>query len=444
MKEDNDNFIQKQILNNNNNLISIETNKEFYYKDETVEGRIIFDCLSTITLNDISVSLYLKENWIIQETATVKYGEKNNVLLSKFDLGLNNFSNDNNEIKTILPGRYVFLFKMEIPNFVPPSFEYPMPNREAYLRYSLEAEIISKDVKLKKAIYLLIKSVPKKLDTPKSYTAITNVHKWGMFDGGNTILKVSNVNNNYNIDEIVPLTIEIDNTRGKLRVKNCKIRIIRTIEFSRLDKSLVEKYPLEKTIYSNVFWAEVLPHSKRSFVFQIELKDKDFVDFNYWRGNNPYPNIKDINILLPSIEGKILKCEYRIQVSLYFDCFVTFRYRPRVCIPIFIIHKPVEKSDDVKLENENNSNKDMIIYNNNNNYSCDSSSLLYDQKYLEKINNENDKSDYYENSKDNMIIFNEYEKKKNFEINKNDQGINNKKSKYIELNEDQFCSINDF
>ena len=150
---------------------------------------------------------------------------------------------------------------------------------------------ISNGLKIKQKYCLLIKGSSIILKTPKIFSSITNVHKWGMFDGGSTVLKVSYKKNNYKIDEIVPLNIEIDNNRGKLKVKECKIRIIRTIEFKRLDKNSLEKYPLEKTIYSNVFWSEVLPNSKRSFLFQTELKDKDLIDFNYLGDNNPYPNI---------------------------------------------------------------------------------------------------------------------------------------------------------
>ena len=430
---DNNNY--KNIkFNKNTKFMIIETNKEYYFKGEIIEGNIILNCNSNLNLCDISISLYLKESWIIQETSTIKYGEKNNQLLSKFDIGLNKLLNNNNNLSLLLAGRYTFPFKIELPNYLQPSFEYPIPNRSAYLRYLLESEIISNDIKSKSNIYILIKGAFILLKSPKLFSSIKNVHKWGMFDEGSTILKVSYKKNNYTIDEIVPLNIEIDNTRGRLKVKETKIRIIRTIQFSRLDKNSIEKYPLEKTINSKIFWSEVLPNSKRCFLFQIELKDKDLINFNYFDEKNPYPKIKDINILLPSIEGGIIKSDYRIQVSLYFDSFVTSGYRPRVGLPISIMHQFQE-------EDNNLNNLQTYFYNNN---FCTDSSLLYDNNYYEnnkqiKNNNINNDSSYEKSNSSKFQIDNESNNNRNI----NNENIK-KKPNYIELNEESnYYNINE-
>ena len=386
---DNINY-RNENFNKNTKILIIETNKEYYFKGEIIEGNIILNCISNLTLNEISIALYSKENWIIQETSTIKYGEKNNQLLSKFDIGLNKILNNNKDINVLVPGRYIFPFQIQLPNYLQPSFEYPIPNRAAYLRYLLESEIISNDIKTKSNIYILIKGSFILLRTPKIFSSVTNVHKWGMFDGGSTILKVSYKKNNFTIDEMIPLNIDIDNTRGKLKVKESKIRIIRTIQFSKPDKSSIEKYPLEKTIYSKVFWSEVFPNSKRSFLFQTEIIDKDLIDFNFFGENNPYPKIKDINILLPSIEGRIIKCDYRIQVSLYFDSFVTSGYRPRVCLPISIIHQFQEEDNNLSnIQNENSLNVNINTTNYYNNNSFTDSSMLYDKNYENKKQIEN-------------------------------------------------------
>ena len=112
---------------------------------------------------------------------------------------------------------------------------------------------------------------------------------------------------------------------------------------------------MEKTINSKNFWSEVLPNSKRSFLFQTELKDKDLIDFNYFGESNPYPLIKDINLLLlPTLESSIIKCDYEIQVSLFFDSFVTSGYRPRISLPIIITHLFQEEDSNLsysKIEN---------------------------------------------------------------------------------------------
>lgn len=425
---------QNQIVNSKANLMRIETDKEYYFKGETIEGNVILDVLFNINLSEITISFYMNENWLIQETSTVKYGEKNNELLSKFDLEINKILNDNNEIKTLSPGRYVFPFKIELPKYLQPSFEYPIPNREAYLRYSLESEIISNDIKLKSKLNILIKSNTKLLNQSKIYSSVANVHKWGMFDGGTTVLKASMNKNNYKIDELAQLNVEIDNNRGKLKVEKCKIRAIRSITFKRLNQESKEEYPLEKTINSEVFFSQVEPYSKRSFLFQIGLKDNDFLDLNQ---RIPYKNINDINILLPSMEGRIIMCEYKIQVSLYFSSFVTSGYRPRVCLPISISHLSQEEASFLS---QSNLQKEIVIQNNNSNMCY--SSLLYDNNYLgnnnminssiEDINHENEKKNQ------NIIKFNQNERGIN---NINNQDINDQN--YSELKEESFYNINE-
>ena len=351
MKKNNYN---NEILNENSELMTIETNKPYYFKGDNIEGKIIITCFSKIILNEITLSLYSIENWIIQETSTIKYGEKNTQIISKFDLEINALLNNKKYTQILPPGTHIFPFIIELPNYLQPSFEYPIPNRSAYLRYVLESEIISNDIKLKYNKYILVKGGYKLLKSPKIFNSISNVHRWGIFDVGSTILKVSYKKNNYKIDELVPLNIEIDNTRGKLKVKECKIRILRTIQFKKLDNNSINKYPMEKTIFSQNFWSEVLPNSKRSFLFQTQLKDKDLIDFNYFDKSNPYPLIKDINLLLPTLESNIIKCDYEIQVSLYFDSFVTSGYRPTIRLPIIIIHLFQEEDSNLnysKIEN---------------------------------------------------------------------------------------------
>ena len=100
-------------------------------------------------MNEITLSLYSIENWIIQETSTMKYGEKNKQLISKFDLEINTLLNNKKYTQILPPGTHTFPFIIELPNYLQPSFEYPLPNRSAYLRYVLESEIISNEIKLK-------------------------------------------------------------------------------------------------------------------------------------------------------------------------------------------------------------------------------------------------------------------------------------------------------
>ena len=367
-----------KLINSNSDLIKIELDKEFYLPGETIQGSIMINCIENIRLNTITISLLHKECWFVQETTEVKYGEKYNQSITQFNIDIKNYIKDFNEI--LVSGNYVFPFKIDLPHDLEPCFEYPYPNRYAYLRYLFQCELLPKEINIKSQKYILIKSASNKIPSQKFFSSIVNVHKWGFFDGGTTMLKASYDKINYKINDVIPINIDIDNSRGKLKVKNCKIRIIRTIQFNKLRGP--EKYPLEKTIYSNQFNSEVLPFNKGQFLFQIQLKDDDLINLEYLIEENPYPNIRDINLLVPSIDSKILKCFYRIQVSLYFDSFVTSGYRPRVKLPIFVTHFIDEENNNII----NNINVNEMLGNNfdnfnDGNYSINYSSLIYDKNF---------------------------------------------------------------
>ena len=181
-------------------------------------------------------------------------------------------------------------------------------------------------------------------------------------------------------------------------------------------------------------------------MFQIQLIDNDLVDFKYIKEEKPFPNINDLNVLLPTLDSKLLKCDYRIQVSLYFDNFVTSGYRPRVKLPIIISHFFGEENNNI---NKNNHKYNLIdstshIY---------ESSLLYDQNIIND-NSENNIINDNRNinisniiNRENDIInddLTEYIKSNKLENQKQNksQNSNNNKINFIEMKK-EFYNINE-
>ena len=434
------NNIYKSIITSFSNFIKIELNKEFYLPGDTIEGNIIFDNTKNIKVNDITLFLYQKESWFIQETAEIKYGEKNNQLLCKFLIDIKEYLNNN---MVLIPGKYIFPFKIKLPNGLQPSFEYPYPNRYSYLRYSLICESNPNLPELKHQKFILIKSISDNILPKNIFSSIVNVHKWGFLDGGTTILKASYEKGNYQINNLVPLNIDVDNTRGKLKVKECKIRVMRTIEFKKSEGP--ERYPLEKTINSKVFSSEVLPYNKKNFLFQIQIIDNDLLDFKYIKEEKPYPYINDLNPLLPSIESKLIKCEYRIQVSLYFDNFVTSGYRPRVKLPIIISHF----FDEENININNNNPKNYLIESNNIDNHIYESSLIYDKNFINansgnNLINDNGNISNINNGENNILNndLTEYIKSNKLDKQIKSENYNNNKHNYIEMKK-EFYNVNE-
>ena len=176
--------------NPNQRQISIKLKKYDFFKGDTVEGAVIINCITSLVLNDIHLNLYLYENWSNNETDP-PIVERNNPILLTIKIGIGKILKIDSYLINLNPGSYNFPFKFKLPDFLQPIFEYPKVSKRGYLRYILEAKIISQYLQGDGKVYIFVKSRPKILNCPLSFSSAANVHKWGMFDQGSTILKVS-------------------------------------------------------------------------------------------------------------------------------------------------------------------------------------------------------------------------------------------------------------
>ena len=74
-----------------------------------------------------------------------------------------------------------------------------------------------------------------------------------------------------------------------------------------------------------------------------------------------YKDIEDNNFFVPSFNGFVIKCDYELKVSLYFENFVDYNHRPRITVPISLINKTYQESkqnignkEDMNKTNESN------------------------------------------------------------------------------------------
>jgi len=331
--------------------ITITTTKPDYFKDDYVEGTIILQNQLPIVLSDINLNLYLCESWTYMESSSQSYGELNTQPLLCVKVGINKILNIDTELINLSSGMFNFPFRFKLPNYLQPCFEFPLPNRRGYLRYSLEAKFISPYVQGCSSIYLIIKARPKVLNSPLSYSSAMNIHKWGLFDQGTTLLKVSYLTNNFRVNDSVKLKVEINNMRGKLKVTSCEVDVIRKVGFKKKNTDK-DQYEMETNIYYKLFQVDVAPMNQRTYDFTIELQDKEKNNFNYVNVANPYPNIVDISYVMPTVDGSIIKCDYRITVTLYFNSYVTSGYLPKVTLPISITHQLQEDYNLERREDE--------------------------------------------------------------------------------------------
>ena len=419
--------------------ITIKLNKVDYFKGDFVEGNIYLYNNNSLILNDIYLNLFLMENWNIQDGSRVE-SELNNPTLLTIKIGIQKILKIDSDLINLNPGTFNFPFKFQLPDYLQPSFEYPKQYQRGFLRYILEAKLISQYVKGANTTIIFVKSRPLLLKCPLSFSSAANVHKWGMFDEGSTILKVSYQTTNFQIRGQIPIAVEINNTRGKLQVKSVNVKGIRRVQFKRIKDATV-RATYQNIMFNKDFAVNVPPNTQSQiYNYNIEITDDSLVNFNYIGVSKPYPMLVDLIYAMPTTDGAAVKCDYVLLVSLSFSSFVTQGYIPKVCIPFSMTHEirsdfslDEKEDEDMKkaiaaslLDVKKYENINDVVDGNKKN------EILIDGENKNDNNNNNDKyedinkidddiNDIPHNNKQNIDIVNNY----NNQINNQNNNINN-------------------
>ena len=355
-----------------------------FYPGETINGNIYYIPNMNGYIEDIEMTFKLVEFWNCPLESFPS--EANNQIISQFNLNLTKIYNIQKNGLLYLQNNntYKFPYKFQLPSYLNPSFEFPTQKYRAYLRYILEAKIKSSQLFGNTSTYVVVQAIQNKnlsiydqLNVEKSLS----IKKWGLIDSGSTILKASYPSKNYTFTDTIPLNINIDNSKSKLKVIECKIDFIRTITFRDKVNLTNKKVHKDKLIIKKLKW-QVLKHEIKNFQYNLYLGDLYFVNLTYDGYIQPYNFKKFSNIdLIPSLDSGIIKCEYSIKITVYYDKFVTKEKRPRIFLPLNMVHK--------KLDNNNNNN---IIGNNGD----DDDIKKAIEESLKEQNKENENIDFQE------------------------------------------------
>ena len=388
--------------------ISIKLNKFDFFKGECVEGAVIINNNSPMIINEIYLNLYLAEHWNSQDGST-QMAEMTNPKLVAVKIGIAKILKIESNIINLSPGMFNFPFKFKLPDNIQPCFEYPKFGVRGYLRYILEAKISSQYVQGDGKTYLFIKSRPLALNCPLSFSSAANVHKWGMIDGGSTILKVSYKTSNYQMRSQIPITVEIDNTRGKLNVKSVNVKAVRRVQYKKINMTGIQLH-LEDIMVNRVFAVNVPPNSNsQTYTYAIDLKEENLANFNYGGVSNPYPRLADLTFAMPTTNGAAIKCDYFLVVTLSFTSFVTEGYIPKVIIPFSLTH---QLQDDFNLEKKEDDDLKKAI-----------EASLLDMKNANDINEVNI-NEINENQNKEEILDDQKEENNQIKEKKEDENIN--------------------
>ena len=400
---------------NNNNLaqMSFTFQNEGYYENQIINGDLYFEPKTTIILSDIIMNLHVFQGFSIIDNNKIIAKELKHDVLCSIPLKIGSFFRQNSQNFQLNQGTYRLPYKFQLPKNLQPSFEHPNIKYSAFIRYILEAKVESTQIKENYIKYLLIKSRPISIPFETKNIKETVVKSLGIFSHGKCSISLYTLNNNYKINDLIPLTVDIQNDTN-YEVNLIKITIRRELEFYK-DKKI---FKFDNKFLRQKYDIKVAPKTKGSFHYDIQFRDSELKDFNYKKETNPYEKINDLNYLMPSIKNEIMKCDYYIKATAYFSSSVSFSSRPRIEVPVFISHQ-LKNEYEVEINNQmRNNNMPMNI---NNQFNINNNNNGYNLNINMVNNNNNSNNLNFNNQMNNNNNMN------NMQFNKNNQmnnGIN--------------------
>ena len=339
---------------NRSDIITVQLKKESYYEGQVVEGLIIFEPKKNIVFNDILIKFHQSEYfvYVVDEKTTIS--DLNSYTFFEKAINAGSYLNMNpgpGGMIQLQPGSYKIPFQFTLPNNIPPSFEYPFRNRRASLRYIFTAQVLSPYEKTVTESYIWIKARPINIPDQIKHENYVTVKNVGIVSRGKSGLAIFTMANNYRINDMLPFTIDIYNEDCGVQVKEVKISVKRIVTFVKDGKEYQQRTAILRKRYPCL----CDKNSKNSFHYDdIQIRDNELKDADYNRSLNPYPFIDDLNLLMPNIRSKFIKCEYSLKATSYFDLSVFGKNRPRVEMPIYITHQLQKEFEYEKNTNQYN------------------------------------------------------------------------------------------
>jgi len=339
---------------NRSEMLTVQFKKESYYEGQLVEGVIIFEPKQSVVLNDILIKFHQSEYfvYVVDEKNTIS--EINSNVFFEKPIGAANYLNMGGgpgNMISLNPGSYKFPFQFTLPNDIPPSFEYPFRNRRASLRYTFSVVVVSPYVKTTTESYIWIKARPINIPDQIKHESYVTVKNVGIVSRGKSGISLFTMANNYRINDMLPFTVDIHNEDCGVQVKEVKISIKRMVTFVKDGKQYQQRTAIMRKKYPCLCYK----NTKNSYHYDdLQIRDSELKDADFNRTLNPYPFIDDLNLLMPNMRSKLIKCEYSLKATSYFDLSVLGKDRPRVEMPIYITHQLQKEYDYEKNTNQNN------------------------------------------------------------------------------------------
>ena len=289
--------------------------------------------ISTITnTNNQSNSVLRKSKTMTDEGSDPNDSKhfKEQIIFSKEDII--NLPNNNNNIQRGIS----IPFKIVIPEKAMPSLEF-LNNVKIYAYSRTYLNINIRDTENTAKLLIFIQKMPTPLKSELTIIKSVVKKKLGFFGASNSInFQGSYPRNSYGFNEVIPLSIKLDTFSVKEPIKSITVILRRKINFLQNGS----KGFLNFNEYVDDLWQNSMNRfeSAQDFNFNILINESPKI---FLQKKSMYIDVNSINkqnliCLLPSYEGKFIKCEYYIQIKVHFDSLLI--KDPEFIMPLDIGH----------------------------------------------------------------------------------------------------------
>ena len=322
------------------NILELSLYNPSLFIGEPVTGKIKIKVQNSFTFRDISLYLTIGEGWYHQTEDSnnnkIVYEECNYGTLFQIPINVHQSLNQNTDIISLQPGIYEIPFTMYTNTIPFPSLEYPRYQVRGYVRYILTTELIGYSQPEICDAFLHFKTIPLSLNTPLTSFSEVTVYKWGLMEKGKTSLNCSIPKNTFYIGENIPIACTVDNSKGDMAVTSIKISIHRIVHF--IPSKQPKKYDYDESIASKDFKCNIPKGTIKNVSCSIEMRDNNLSRYTVEGRPEPLTNKDDINLFIPTCLSNLVKVEYNVKATAYFESMTGSESRPRCQFPISIGH----------------------------------------------------------------------------------------------------------
>ena len=321
-------------------LIEISLLSPSVFIGEALTGKIILNINKPLFFRDLILYLTIAEGWYQStydsENRPKLIEEINSGTLFQIPINIRQFLGQNTELLSLQQGTYPIPFTMFTYNVPFPSVEYPRYGIRGYVRYLLTSELIGCNTNQPEItdVFIHVKTLPLTLNTPLTSFSEVTVYKWGLMGKGKTSLNCSIPKNTFYVNESIPIAATVDNSKGDMAVTSVKISIHRIVHLIPSKQPTHLDY--DESITSKDFKCNVPKGSIQNLSFSIVMREDGLSRYSVTGKPEPLNSKDDINMFIPTCLANLIKVEYNVKATAYFESMTGADSRPRCIFPISV------------------------------------------------------------------------------------------------------------